>query len=219
MNKTLQEVMDFTGANKMFTAHDITKSLRAKNSENIRHDSVRATVNDLYENGDMGIYTRTQINIGNQTPFVYHMPQHDPNDYNKNTSTASTSTTPTNTTPTNGDGTVDVSSVTVIRKVSNVDGRLVVPKSLTGDFNGYQQVHLTQIDILGKQKNALVILLGNTSYPVSRASILGISYNKDGRCRIGNSGLDKIRDNKVNKDFGVIFNIAKLVDGAVVVWS
>ena len=71
---------------RLFTAHDVTKLLRHRlDGENISHNDVKKEVYAMFENDDMGIYTRSQINIGpGVTPFIYHLGHQDPvTDYNK----------------------------------------------------------------------------------------------------------------------------------------
>jgi hypothetical protein len=79
-------IVEMTRNRRLFTAHDITKLLRHRlDGENIRHNDVKKQVHSLYDNDDMGIYTRTQIGMGTRVaPFVYHLNHQDPNqDYNK----------------------------------------------------------------------------------------------------------------------------------------
>ena len=74
-------VTDFTRNRRLFTAHDVTKVLRAKlTGERIRHSDVQKQVHALFHDDKMGIYTRTQVSLGaNQDPFVYHLNHQDPN--------------------------------------------------------------------------------------------------------------------------------------------
>jgi len=79
-------IIEMTRNRRLFTAHDITKLLRHRlDGENIRHNDVKKEVHALYDNDDMGIYTRTQIGVGTKvSPFVYHLSHQDPStDYNK----------------------------------------------------------------------------------------------------------------------------------------
>jgi hypothetical protein len=79
-------ITEMTRNRRLFTAHDITKLLRHRlDGENIRHNDVKKEVHSLYDNDDMGIYTRTQVGIGTRiAPFVYHLTHQDPNtDYSK----------------------------------------------------------------------------------------------------------------------------------------
>jgi len=85
-NEVEQVVQDATRNRRLFTAHDVTKLLRDKlDGENIRHNDVKRLVHEMFENDDMGIYTRTQVDVGTRTnPFVYHLNHQDPTvDYDK----------------------------------------------------------------------------------------------------------------------------------------
>ncbi|HUW47688.1 MAG TPA: hypothetical protein VMW36_02965 [Patescibacteria group bacterium] len=76
-----QVVTDLTRNRRLFSAHDVTKLLRDKLSgERIRHNDVKKEVHSMYDNDDLGIYTRTQVTLNDgSSPFVYHLPHHDPN--------------------------------------------------------------------------------------------------------------------------------------------
>jgi hypothetical protein len=85
-NEVEKVVVEMTRNRRIFTAHDITKLLRHRlDGENIRHNDVKKEVHSLYDNDDMGIYMRTQVNMGTRVaPFVYHLSHQDPNqDYSK----------------------------------------------------------------------------------------------------------------------------------------
>ena len=79
-------VVEMTKNRRLFTAHDVTKVVRHNvDGEKVFHNDVKREVHALYEDDEMGIYTRTQINLGgNVSPFVYHLTHQDPDtDYNK----------------------------------------------------------------------------------------------------------------------------------------
>jgi len=85
-NEVEQVVQDTTRNRRLFTAHDVTRLLRHKlDGENIRHNEVKRLVHEMHDNDDMGIYTRTQVNLGTRvSPFVYHLNHQDPTvDYDK----------------------------------------------------------------------------------------------------------------------------------------
>lgn len=63
---------------EMFTAHMVTKAVRDK-GHFLKHDEGKDAVHDLYARGEFGIaYTRTQINVGQGWPWLYHKTSDDP---------------------------------------------------------------------------------------------------------------------------------------------
>lgn len=83
LNTVVQEIVtEFTRAEKMFTAHDVTLEARNRKQKAF-HDPVKAIVHDMYERGLFGIaYTRTQIQVPNSgLPWLFHIKADDPVNY------------------------------------------------------------------------------------------------------------------------------------------
>lgn len=71
---------------RMFTAFDVTSSVRASNPNiHVFHDVVKEYVHDQYENGGLlarSGYDRTLVPIGNPNPWCYFIPgKHNPGQY------------------------------------------------------------------------------------------------------------------------------------------
>lgn len=79
-------IQELTRNRKLFTAYDVTCILRDRcDGDKISHSDVKQEVHAVYDNDQMGIYERTQVNVGTKvSPFVYHLTHQDPNtDYDK----------------------------------------------------------------------------------------------------------------------------------------
>jgi hypothetical protein len=72
---------ELTGKGEMFTAHMVTKAVRDKGHQ-LRHSDGKDAVHDLYARGEFGLaYTRTQINVGQGMPWLYHKSSDDPSTF------------------------------------------------------------------------------------------------------------------------------------------
>ena len=87
---TLQKIEDTTrektAKGEMFTAHDITRAVRAQvgRGVNIRHQEVKQEVHGLFASGQFGPdYTRNLANLAgvNPQPWIYHRVTDDPVNY------------------------------------------------------------------------------------------------------------------------------------------
>jgi len=77
------KVNELTSDEKMFTAFDVTVSLR-NDGEHIEHKDVKQIVHEIYENQDMDpAYDRTAITVPNTNvqAFLYYHITSDPDDY------------------------------------------------------------------------------------------------------------------------------------------
>jgi len=80
-NKVEAVVNDFVSKGYMFTAWDVTKSLR-NSGERISHRDVQDTVKEMWNIGSVTDYTRDTKHIGAPiAPFVYYHQNSDVNDY------------------------------------------------------------------------------------------------------------------------------------------
>jgi hypothetical protein len=82
-----KSVNDLTKNRRLFTAYDVTQIVRYQlDGERVSHKDIKKEVHALFDNDEMGIYERTQEDIGNKVPpFVYHLTHQDPStDYDKN---------------------------------------------------------------------------------------------------------------------------------------
>jgi hypothetical protein len=80
-NKVEAVVNDFVSKGYMFTAWDVTKSLR-NSGERISHRDVQDTVKEMWNISSMTDYTRDTKHIGAPiAPFVYYHQNSDVNDY------------------------------------------------------------------------------------------------------------------------------------------
>ena len=79
--KTVDTVNDFVNRGFMFTAYDVTKTLR-KDGSRVRHSDVNSVVQELFSQNQMGMYNRETVNVGAPIePFVYFHPYSDVNNY------------------------------------------------------------------------------------------------------------------------------------------
>jgi hypothetical protein len=81
-----QVTQDKTQNGQLFTAHDITRAVRAQvgRGTNVPHREVRQEVHNLFANGQFGAdYTRSLANLPgiNPQPWVYHRNTDDPSTY------------------------------------------------------------------------------------------------------------------------------------------
>jgi len=85
-SETEKVVNELTRNRKLFSAYDVTRIMRHRlDGENVSHNEVKNKVHEMYENDEMGIYERTQVNIGRRiAPFIYHLNHQDPDtEYDK----------------------------------------------------------------------------------------------------------------------------------------
>lgn len=87
-----QTVAEKTQAGELFTAHDVTKAVRAKvgRGVNVSHNDVKQEVHNLFANGQMGSdYSRNLANLPGVPvqPWVYHRTTDDPASYGTGTVT------------------------------------------------------------------------------------------------------------------------------------
>jgi hypothetical protein len=77
-----QEIWRRVGQGDIFTAYDVSRTVRAEGVE-ARHGDIRRLVHALFENGHMGDeYVRTLGSVGEgQTAFLYHRPEDAPDLY------------------------------------------------------------------------------------------------------------------------------------------
>lgn len=79
--KIIDTVNDFVQRGFMFTAFDVTKTIR-NDGDRVRHKDVNQSVQNLFSNGDMGTYTRDLVNVGAPVePWVYYHPYSDVHNY------------------------------------------------------------------------------------------------------------------------------------------
>ena len=198
--ETEKVVQEFTTGGEMFTAWDVTRILRNRlPSENIKHPSVKTEVYRLFDTDEMGIYGREQVNVGSKvSPFVYHMPHLDPDDYDpswldaqigasKTVAVSSVTATPsTASTP----ATSHSSSVgsRPSRKTVKItaEGRINVPTNMLGNFGSLAYLSITKAQCGGSTVKALEI----SSTPTS-SDLRSYKVNADGRVRISTRYLNR----------------------------
>jgi len=75
------KVFELTCDEDSFTAFDVSKALRK--TVDRPHRMIRPVIHEMFAKGDMGEYVREQINIpgANPPPWLYHLPENDPQDY------------------------------------------------------------------------------------------------------------------------------------------
>ena len=79
-NKVRTIVTDWVAKGYMFSAFDVTKSLRNM-GESVAHWEVRNEVRDQYGTGNLGGHIRTLITVGVSETFIYHPYTSDPFGY------------------------------------------------------------------------------------------------------------------------------------------
>jgi|APSaa5957512576_1039674.scaffolds.fasta_scaffold34382_2 hypothetical protein len=85
-DEVTKSVNDLTKNRRLFTAYDVTQIVRYQlDGERVSHKDVKKEVHALFDNDEMGIYERTQANVGTKvSPFVYHLTHQVPStDYDK----------------------------------------------------------------------------------------------------------------------------------------
>jgi len=81
--KTKDTVNDFVAKGYMFTAYDVTKTLRNA-GEFVKHSDVNAVVQSMRSNGEMDNYEREVVDVGSSVqPFVYYHPHSDVSKYDQ----------------------------------------------------------------------------------------------------------------------------------------
>lgn len=67
-------VNEYVNDNKMFTAFDVTKEVRARVRDRVSHTDVRRDVHSMFSTGTMFGYNRTLANLAgvNPQPWIYH---------------------------------------------------------------------------------------------------------------------------------------------------
>jgi hypothetical protein len=210
-------VEEFTQNGDMFSAFDVTRSLRnAFTNENIRHSDVKAKVNQIFTNDDMGIYHREQVDIGTRVnPFIYHLPHEDAEDYNPRwldsqlgiaSPVTATPVIATIQTPSTNSSTITPQQVQQsMQAVSQADrvlslttgfsklkttqeGRLNLPASILKNFSGKVYVSLSTVRKDNQNVDALTISDQNVA---PNALIRTYNVNSDGRLRISARYLNK----------------------------
>lgn len=190
-NEVKNTVNEFVNNKKMFTAFDVTTAIRLRNSgERISHRDVRVFVHRMFDNNEMGIYDRTNGQIGSSvSPFVFHLSHEDVSEYdpdwvqsyvgNSNNSTAvQTASQQSNSQPCKkSDKTVYVTN----------EKRINVPHTMLKDFStGY----MTIASVLKDGKNVDAILI--SSVPTSNLALKKYNVSQTNRIRISEKFLKRI---------------------------
>lgn len=79
----VKEVVDMlVNRDLMFTAYDVTRIMRDK-EPTLKHYEIKAIVHQMFEDMQIGGYTRTTVDVGQSVPpFLYYNPiTHDPDTY------------------------------------------------------------------------------------------------------------------------------------------
>jgi len=124
----------FISQNKMFTAYDVTRRVRAMNIR-VFHKDVREVVRDMFSTGQMQNYSKrlTPIPSSPNPAFVYHPVTDDPANYdpldnlpgNRTTSNTTAPATPASTPDTDDDD--DSDDVSTIQLERQGDGFIRIP--------------------------------------------------------------------------------------------
>jgi antitoxin component of MazEF toxin-antitoxin module len=130
---------DFISQNKMFTAYDVTRKVRAMNV-NVFHKDVREVVRDMFSTGQMQNYSKRLMPIPSSPnpAFVYHPVTDDPANYdplcnlpgNQASSKSTATATPAPVTPAStpdADDDDDSDDVSTIKVDRQGDGFIRVP--------------------------------------------------------------------------------------------
>lgn len=207
-------VNEFRTNRKLFTAYDVTQILRHRlDGEKISHNDVKNEVHSIFDADLMGIYERTQINVGTKiSPFVYHLNHQDPNsdydkdwvnDYLKNKTVTPNHVvvSPSVVSKTVVGNTVQIPIVNsqniVVNRIKNLqdgfktitvtsEGRLNIPVNMLNGIGRIAYVSISKARKDGSNVDALSI----TSDKVG--SIKNYKINSDGRLRISNKFLKVI---------------------------
>ena len=79
--KVKDTVLDFVNRGFMFTAYDITQTIR-KDGGWVGHKAVNGIVQDMFANSEMGQYVKDTVSLGGPVdPFVYYHPYSDIHNY------------------------------------------------------------------------------------------------------------------------------------------
>lgn len=81
-SKVKATITDFVNRGFMFTAFDVTKTLR-KDGDHVKHGNINEIVQAMFKSNEMGMYERQTINIPGQPvePFLYFHPFSDVANY------------------------------------------------------------------------------------------------------------------------------------------
>lgn len=207
----------FVGNNFMFTAYDVTKTVRARGID-IKHADVRDEVRRLFRNGVCN-YTNTVVDVGNSNgaPFVYHLMTDDPNVYEptwletdpdqKSIPRASLSGTPGSYIPATasaGPAPVSPSPVTVpstdgsapspfartrnpYKKSVTKDGRLQISSVLVKKINTTGSAWLYLYEFTGN-----LVIRSVPSHHFGETFVQEYEINKDKRIRISHKTLKNV---------------------------
>ena len=235
-NKVEVVVNDFVSKGYMFTAWDVTKSLR-NSGERISHRDVQDTVKDMWNIGSMTDYTRDTKHIGAPiAPFVYYHQNSDVNDYQADWMENNTDqdgmkndgvdpslisspvtipvpvsvSTPIPTTV-NANGPVNspvrtTSVMSVVREVTN-ENRLNIPIKML-EAAGFIFAQHTDFVATIVNKNSIVIENKNSCFNNRIVDDFIINMTSDGRIRLSRDILDCI---SVGDKFNIERNGAKII--------
>jgi hypothetical protein len=237
-NKVEVIVNDFVSKGYMFTAWDVTKSLR-NSGERISHRDVQDTVKEMWNLGNMTDYTRDTKHIGAPVaPFVYYHQNSDVNDYQadwmenntdqdgmKNDGIDSTPTAVSNQSPVP----VIVSVSTSIPTTGNTNGTVNAPVRTTSVMSVVREVtnenrlnipikmleaagfiYTPHTDFVATvlNKNSIVIENKNQCFNNRIVDDFIINMTSDGRIRLGRDILDCI---SIGDKFNIERNGAKII--------
>ena len=238
-NAVRDKVAEFVTAGYMFTAYDVTKSLR-NSGEQVKHHEVNDVVQAMFNNGDMNDYNRDVKDIGAPVkPFIYYSPYSDLNLYDKdwltndptqkamaNKSGASGSSgssgyQPASLTPASPaaakasfPATIAAILVKKVAAKAPTGGRLITKEGrltipIHTVVNFGMKPHQAVYIYKGKIAPALVLTQYPPAGPDYSAAINQLMVNRDGRIRLSQVDLKKIST-------GNCFKVSRSVDALVV---
>ena len=135
LNEIEEVVTEFTNADKMFTAWDVTMEVRKRSKDRVQHFEVKKEVHRMFDQGGMCSYNRTLANLPNinPQPWIYHPLGFDPSLYNGKPSVVTPATPVALPAPNSmtalDDGVDTAADGTTVYKFDSTD-RLCVPNRL-----------------------------------------------------------------------------------------
>lgn len=131
-------VNEFVNDNKMFTAWDVTTTVRKRSKDRVQHFEVKKEVHRMFDNGGMDTYCRQLANLPNVNPqpWLYYPPTADPTLYGQLPAVPAVAVlpAPSSMSSVDDDGSDIAADGSVVYKFDTTD-RLCVPNKLIRELN------------------------------------------------------------------------------------